>query len=99
MDAIIRQYGMDLVGNRCDQGFQECRRRCAAGLFDQLTKSELAGAVYGNEEIELAFGRLHLGNVDVEVADWIAPELRLRGFVAINVWEPTYIMPLQTAMQ
>jgi hypothetical protein len=32
-------------------------------------------AINGNEQVELAFGRLHLGNVDVEVADRVALEL------------------------
>lgn len=40
-----------------------------AGLLMQFRIGELGGPVDGYEEVELAFGRAHFGDVDVEIAD------------------------------
>jgi len=51
----------------------------------QFDIGKLARPVDGHEEIELSLGCLHLGDVDVEVADRIGFELPLRGLVAIHI--------------
>ena len=60
---------------------------------------ELAGAIDGDEEIELAFGGLHLGDVDMEVADRVALELLLGRLVALDLGQAADAVALQTAMQ
>ena len=90
---------MDLVGNRLDEVPQEPGRDHLGGLLVQFGIGELAGAVDGHEEIELAFGRLHLGNVDVEVADRVALELLLGRLVAFDIGQAGDAVALQAAMQ
>jgi hypothetical protein len=75
------------IASRCPRaqcGFCTVRRRLGATtkddadcLLDQLDEGELGRVVNGHEEIELAFGRLHLGSVQVEVTDRVALELLL----------------------
>jgi hypothetical protein len=54
----------------------------------ELSDRELGGAVDGDEEIELALRRLHLGDVDVEEADRIGLELPLGRSFAFNLRQP-----------
>ena len=65
VDAVIGQHRMDLVGHGLNQGAQEVGRGARRCLGVQLSEGELAGAVDSDEEVELAFGGLHLGDVDV----------------------------------
>lgn len=60
---------MDEVGHGIDQGVEEGCCRLGVGALDELHEGELRGPIDGNEEVELAFGGSHLGNIDVEVAD------------------------------
>lgn len=46
-------------------------------LLDQLGEDELGRVVDSHEDIELAFGRLHLSTVEVEVSDQVDLELPL----------------------
>ena len=78
LDAIVGENGVDLVGDSRDQSFEEGRGRGPSRLLDQLHEGELAGAIDGDIEIELAFGGLDLGDVDMEIADRISLELFLR---------------------
>ncbi len=57
----------------------------AGGLVHQLDEGELAGPVDSNEEIELSFGGLYLGDVDVE-----EPATELRRFHLAPVF---WLMP------
>ena len=70
-----------------------------AGLGMEFGEGELGGAVDGNEEVELAFGRLHLGDVEMEVADRIALELLLARLVAVNLGQAGDAVTLKAAMQ
>lgn len=67
LDAVVGQHRVDLVGNSRDQGDQEGRSRCSSNSPGKLDEGEFAGAINGDIEVELAFGRPHLGNVDVEI--------------------------------
>ena len=71
------------VGHGLDQSNEEGRCDDAVGLLDQLDEGEFGGAVNGHEEVEFAFGGLHVRDVDVEVADRVAPELLLRRLVTL----------------
>ena len=52
----------------------------SCSFFHQLHEGKFAGAVNSDIEIELSFGGLHLGDVDVKVADRVSFELRFSGF-------------------
>lgn len=64
-----------------------------------LDDGELAGAVDGHVEIELALGSLHLGDVDVEIADGVAPEGSLCCLVALDLRQATDVMALEAPVQ
>jgi hypothetical protein len=57
----VSQDGVELVGHGGDQVAQEWRRHCLAGLWMQLGIGNLASAVDGHEQLELAFFGVHLG--------------------------------------
>lgn len=98
LDAVIGQYRMQGVWHCLAQIAQELGSNHLAGLGMEFGKSELGSSVNGHKQIELALGCLHLGNVDVEVADWVALELLLGRLVALNIWQPRDAMTLQTSM-
>lgn len=79
LDAIIRQDGVNTIGNGFQQVLEKLPRRSSISFVDELGDSELAGAVDADEQIQLAFGSLHLGNIDVKEADRIA-------FEALTFW-------------
>lgn len=87
---------MDFVGNRLDEMAQElgCDHFC--GPLVQLDIGELARSIDGHEETELARG-LHLGDVDMEVADRVVLEFRL--IVAFDFGQAADPLALQAAMQ
>ena len=99
LDAVVRQDGVDLVGDRLDHAFQESGRRGSPSLLDQLHDGEFARAINGDIEIELAFGGLDLGDIDVEIADWIGLEPLLGGLVALDLRQPRDAVTRQAAMQ
>jgi hypothetical protein len=51
----------------------------------ELSESELGRSINRHKQIELALSGLHLGNIDVEIADRIAFELLFRLFVALHI--------------
>ncbi|GKY88863.1 hypothetical protein STA1M1_27320 [Sinisalibacter aestuarii] len=99
LDAVIRQDRMDLVGHRFQKVLEELPSCLPIGLRDQLGHGELAGSVNGHKETELVFFCPDLGDIDVEIADRGAFELLALGFVACDVWQTGYPMPLKTAVQ
>lgn len=84
MDAVIGQRGVDRVGYRLYQGSQKISGDACRRLIVQLGKGELAGTVYGDKQVKLAFGGSHLGDVDVEITDGIDLELLFDRFVALS---------------
>ena len=68
LDAVVGEHGVDLIRHRLDQSDEEGGRGDAGCLLNQLNEGELGGAVDCDEEVELAFGGLHLGNIDMEIA-------------------------------
>ena len=69
------------------------------GLLVQLDVSELGGTVDADEKIQFAFRRLNLSNINVEVAQRIGLERRLRGRVALDLGEARDVVALQAAVQ
>lgn len=90
---------MDLVGDGRDQAQQEVSGDGGGGLLVQLDEGEFRGAVDSDEHMQLALFGSHLGNVDVEVADRVAPELPLRRPVALDIGQTANAMALQAAVQ
>ena len=68
------------------------------GLLVQRDLSELGGAVDGHEDIQFAFSRLNLSNINVVVAERAGLELLLGGFVALDLGEARDVVALQTAV-
>lgn len=99
MDAIVGQHGVDLVRNSFGQPPQEVARRSLLGFLVQFDERELAGPVDRNEHVEPALGAPHLGEIDMEKADRIALELRLRGLLAFDLRQAADPVTLQAAMQ
>jgi hypothetical protein len=99
LDAIIGQDRVDLVGDGLEHVLQELPGGAPISLFDELGDRELAGAVNADEEIELALGGLHLGDVDVEEPDRIALELLPLRPIAPYVRQTRDAMPLQAAVK
>jgi hypothetical protein len=85
LDAIIGQDGMNGVRHGRDQIAQELSGIHLTGFGIEFCEGELGCPVNRYEEIELALGRLHLSNVDVEITDWVALKLLLRLFVAFHL--------------
>lgn len=78
------------------------RRNWAAISYppgDEFDEGELAGSVDGYEQAQLAFGGLHLGDVDVEIADRVGLELALRLLVARHLRRSADPVPLLAPMQ
>lgn len=85
LDAIIGQDRVDTVGHGFQQVIEELPCGSPVGLVDQPGDCELAGSVDGDEQVQLAFGRLHLRDVHVEEANGISLEALPFGLVAIDV--------------
>jgi hypothetical protein len=57
------------------------------------------GAVDGDEQVELAFSCLHLGNIHVKEVDGIALEALPLRFVALDIGQTRDAVPLKAPMQ
>ena len=99
LDAIVGQNDVEPVRHGRDQVTQEGCGGHLPGLLVQFHESELGGAVNSDEEIQLAFSRLNLSNINVKVAEWVGLELLLRRLVAIDLGQSADVMALQTAVQ
>lgn len=99
--AVIEMIvvGCPLIRISRDQSFEEGRGGGPSRLSHQLHEGELAGAIDRHVEVELAFGGLELGDVDVEIADRISLELFLRGSAAFDLRQSADAVALQAAMQ
>ena len=75
-------------GECLDQVPEELCGGHLAGLLDKPDLGEPAGPVDGDEAIELAFSRSHLGDTDVDVPDRRALELRALRPVAVHLRQP-----------
>ena len=111
LDAIIRQNDVNPVGHGCDQIAQKRGGSHFPGLMVQFDVSELGGAVPSrafsmpcqatdaDEEIQFAFGRLNLSDINVKIADRVGLERLLCRLVALHLGQAADVVPLQTAVQ
>lgn len=88
--SVVGQYGVDFIGNGLRQRPEKFPGNASGCLLNKLSEGELGSSVDGYEEIKPAFSRMHLGNVNVEIADRIALELLLWLFVASDLGQPGY---------
>jgi len=72
LDAVVGQDRMDPVRHRFQQVFKELPRRSPVSLVDELGDREFTRAVDADEQVELAFGRLNLGDIHVKEADRVS---------------------------
>ena len=79
LDAIIGQDGVDAIGHSRNEVTQELNRQWSGSLVEHLNVGELRGAVNSHKQIQLAFFRLNLGNIEVEIPNRIAFETLLSG--------------------
>src|SRR5258708_6886570 len=93
LDSVVGEHSVDAIGNGCDECFEEGSGRLHIGLFNEFDHSELRGPVDGHEEVELALGRSHFRQIDMEEADRIAVELLPPGLVAFHLGQPVDAMP------
>ncbi len=99
LDSVVGQHRVDGVGNCGDEIAQELGRRHLARLLMEFGISKLGCPVDPNEQAQLAFCCLNLGDVDVEEADRISFELLADRLVAFDLRQAPDPMPLQAAMQ
>jgi len=99
LDAIVGEHCVDVVRHRIHERFKEGSRSPHICLFDKLDHSELRGSVDGHEQVELAFGRSHLGQVDVEEANRIGVELLPARLIAFHLGQTADAMTFQTPMK
>lgn len=74
LDGIVGQHRMDAKGHGLGQVALELGRLHLACAFDQAGHGELAGAVDGDEQAQLALSRADFGDVEVKVADRVGFE-------------------------
>ena len=86
---------MDPVGNGRDQLAQELRRLHLACALHKASEGELARAVDGHEQPQLAFLCPHLGEVDMKVADGISLEALPLKLVAPSLGQAADAVPLE----
>ena len=99
LDAIVGQHGVDGIRHSCDQVPQELGSDHFTCLAMEFDEGELAGAVDGYEQPQLALGGLHLGDVDVEVADRVGLELTLGLLLAGHLRQSADAVPQEAAVQ
>ncbi len=95
---VIREHGVDPVGHHRDQAAEEVGRDAPGRPLVQLREGELAGAVDGDEQVELALLGAQLGDVDVEEADRVGLE-RLSRLRSLDVRQPADAVALEAPMQ
>lgn len=65
----------------------------------QLDQGELGRTVDGDKQVEPPFGRVNLGQIDMEVAERVGLEARPLGLVAVDLGQLADPVTLQATMQ
>ena len=73
--AVVGQHGVHRVGECRDHATQEIRSIHFSGVIAEFDIGELRDAIDRQEHVELALGKPHLADVDVNVADGCFGEL------------------------
>jgi hypothetical protein len=90
---------VDAVGHGLDEGVQEVGRDPAGGLLVQPGEGELAGAVDGHEQVQLALLGADLGDVEVEVAERVGLEALPDRAAALGWGQAGDAVPDEAAVQ
>ena len=99
LNAIVGEDGVDLIWHGLEHVLQELPSRLPVCLLDQLGHGELARAVNADEQEELSFGSLNLGDVDMEEAYGVALELRPLRLVTLDIRQARDAVTLKAPMQ
>jgi hypothetical protein len=99
LDPVVGEYSVDAVWNGFNERFEEGSRSLHVGFFHEFDHSKLRGPVDGDEQVELAFCGPHLGQVDVEEADWTGVELLPARSVTLDFGQAADAMAFQTTMK
>ncbi len=99
LTAIVGQDGVDLVRHGLKQVLRELPGGLSVSRFNELSNCELGSPVNAHKEIELAFSRLHLGDVDMEEPYGVALELLALGLVTCDIRQSRESMSLQAPVQ
>jgi hypothetical protein len=99
LDAIDGQDGVDPVRHGLKHVLQELPGRLPVSRCNELHDGELGGSVYSDEQVWLAFGGLHLGNIDVEEPDGLPLQLLALELVAFGIWQSRDAMTLKAPMR
>ena len=87
------------TGHGFQQVLEELPCGSPVGLVDQLGDRELARAINGDEQVELAFGGRHLGDIQVEEAEGIALEPLALRLAAFDIWQAGDTVSREAPMQ
>lgn len=90
---------MHLAWHGLEHVLKELGSRLSVSSCNELSDGELGCAVNANEQIQLALGGLHLGDVELEEADGVAFELLALRLVAFDIRQARDTVTLQTAVQ
>lgn len=90
---------MDSVRNGLNEVTEEVGCTPTRRLSVQLDEGKLRCPIDGDQEIELALGGLHLGDVNVKEADRIELELLLCDLLSSGIRQASNAMALKAAMQ
>ena len=99
LNAIVGQDRLDSVRHGFQQVFEKLPRCSSISLVDQLGDCELAGAIDADEQVELAFGGMHLGDIDVKEADRVALEALPLWLAAFDIGQTGDAVALEATMQ
>ena len=83
--AVVGQNRMNLAGTGGRERSEEIPRDAAGRLLMQLDEDKLRSPIDGDQEVEPAFVGMDLGDVDVEIADWVATELATGWLVTLDI--------------
>lgn len=90
---------MDPVGHGLKHMLQELKSCLPVSPVDELGHGELARPVDADEEIQLAFSGLNLGDVDMEEPCGLVLELRPLRLVPLHIRQARDAMSLQASVQ
>lgn len=99
LDAIVGQYGVDLIGHSLEHVLQELPSSLSISRFNELSDGELGCPVDADEEKELSLSGLHFRDVYVEEPYGIALELLALWFVPFDLRQPRDAVSLQAPVQ
>ena len=99
LDAVVGQHDTDVIGDGLHLGVEKGRGSNGVGAVHELNEGKLRGPVEADEEVEFVSVGVDFGNISMEEADRIAPELLLRWLVALDLRQAADAVALQTAMQ